>query len=197
MPLNMVQLEGLHAADIVNGLNIKGELFSVCRGKELVIAIDRVSSIYNLLRSRNTNDTLSIFQFIIRVGYALEAHSFWIPTDIYSKITSSSPIQRGKKSKTFLIPEELYDGPPDSIGQISIQAAFVCPDWTLIFADHNVMVTFHVMALRYAITKEDLLPSSKVCGFFMSMNSSHYSFGSVDLALYMELQAWCSLLQRT
>ena len=127
----------------------------------------------------------------------MEAHSFWIPTDVYLKITNSSPIQRGKKSKTFLIPEELYDGPPDSIGQISIQAAFICPDWTLIFADHNVMVTFHIMALRYAITKADLLPSSKVCGFLTSVISYHLTCGSIDLAISMELQAWSSLLPRT
>ena len=51
--------------------------------------------------------------------------------------------------------------------QISIQAAFVCPEWTLIFVDHNVMITFHIMALHSSITREDLLPSSKVYEFEM------------------------------
>ena len=41
------------------------------------------------------------------------------------------------------------------------------PEWTLIFVDHNVMITFHIMALHSAITREDLLPSSKVYEFEM------------------------------
>lgn len=131
----------------------------------MVIAINRVSPILHSLCFCNTN---IIFQYIIRVGYALEAHSFWIPTEVYLKITTSPPVQRGKKSKTFLIPEDLYDGPPNSLGQVSIQAAFISPEWTLIFVDHNVMITFHVMALHYAVTKDDLLPTSKVSQLLMS-----------------------------
>jgi hypothetical protein len=35
------------AADIVNGLNIRGPLLSVARGKEAIFAIGQVSSTYN------------------------------------------------------------------------------------------------------------------------------------------------------
>jgi len=44
-------------------------------------------------------------------------------------------------------------------------SAYVCPEWTWIFVDHNVMFTFHIMALRHVYTKEDLKPDSEVFHF--------------------------------
>jgi hypothetical protein len=70
--------------------------------------------------------------------------------------------KRGEKSKAFSIPPKHYSGPAGSQGQVSIQAAFIRPDWTLIFVDHNVMISFHVMALRNVCTAADLKPTSKV-----------------------------------
>ena len=99
---------------------------------------------------------------IFRIGLGLEAHCLWIPTKIYSEIVSAPLQKRGQKSHAYGIPSHLFDGPPSVKGQISIQMAFICPDWTLIFADHNVMISFHVMRLRWPCMEEDFCPGSKV-----------------------------------
>jgi hypothetical protein len=99
---------------------------------------------------------------VIRVGLALEGHGLWIPTQTYQDIIAGGVIPRGVKSSSFVVPPQYWDGCPSVIGQISIQAAFVCPEWTWIFVDHNVMITFHVMALRVPVTNSDFLPGSKV-----------------------------------
>lgn len=39
---------------------------------------------------------------------------------------------------------------------LSIQLAFVCPDWTLIFTDHNTCFNVHVMPLRYYFQPDDI-----------------------------------------
>jgi hypothetical protein len=99
---------------------------------------------------------------VIRVGLALEGHGLWIPTQTYQDIIEGGVIPRGVKSSTFVVPPQYWDGCPSVTGQISIQAAFVSPEWTWIFVDHNVMITFHVMALRVPCTNSDLQPGSKV-----------------------------------
>ena len=52
-------------------------------------------------------------------------------------------------------------------GHISIQAAFRSEDWTLLFMDHNVMITFHIMGLRNSCKREDLEPGSQVSFFII------------------------------
>ena len=84
---------------------------------------------------------------IFHIGLGLEAHCLWIPTKIYSDIVSAPLQKRGQKSHAYGIPSHLFDGPPNVKGQISIQMAFIRPDWTLIFADHNVMISFQGMRL--------------------------------------------------
>ena len=105
----------------------------------------------------------NLFKFIFRVCYSLEGHSFWVPTATYDTIVSYPPVNRGKKSKSYNITPELWDGVPGAEGQISIQAAFRCPDWTLLFVDHNVMISFYVMTLWKPCTRQDLKPGSIVC----------------------------------
>ena len=101
-------------------------------------------------------------QFVIRVGLALEAHGLWVPMQVYKDIIAGGVTWRRVKSSSFVIPAQYWDGCPSIIGQISIQAAFVCLEWTWVFVDHNVMITFHVMALRATCSSEDLRPGSKV-----------------------------------
>ena len=99
---------------------------------------------------------------IFHIGLGLEAHCLWIPTKIYSEIVSAPLQKRGQKSHAYGIPSHLFDGPPSVKGQISIQMGFICPHLTLIFADHNVMISFHVMCLRWPCMEEDFCPGSKV-----------------------------------
>jgi hypothetical protein len=145
--------------DIVRDLDIEGELIAAFRGKELVFAIDKVLDSYF---HTMVMLTFILFEFIFRVCYSLEGHSFWVPTATYDTIVSYPLVNRGKKSKSYNITPELWDGLPGGEGQISIQAAFRCPDWTLLFVDHNVMISFYVMALRKACTRQDLMPGSIV-----------------------------------
>lgn len=105
----------------------------------------------------------NVLQTLIRIGLGLEAHCLWIPTAMYYEIVNAPLQLRGKKSHAYGIPSHLFDGPPGMNGQISIQLAFIRPDWTLIFADHNVMISFHIMQLRRPCTPSDLRPGSKVC----------------------------------
>jgi hypothetical protein len=108
----------------------------------------------------------------------------WIPTSLYKAILSRGVVPRGVKSSSFTIPDDHWDGCVSIPGQISIQAAYVCPEWTWIFVDHNVMLTFHVMALRRVCTKDDLRPGSDVCTsflpssfFFSKLKTLLFSFG--------------------
>ena len=101
------------------------------------------------------------------MSFALEGHSFWIPTHMYDDIVSYSPVNKGKTSRAFAIPSKYWDGLPGMVGYLSIQAAFRCQDWTLLFIDHNVMITFHVMGLQNPCKKEDLEPGSLVSFKFL------------------------------
>jgi hypothetical protein len=81
---------------------------------------------------------------------------------MYNKITTGKMSKRRKKSRSFKIPRKYCDGPRSARRKISIQAAFVSKNATLIFVDHNVMLTFHVMRFFRAIKPEDLVPTSRV-----------------------------------
>lgn len=104
---------------------------------------------------------LSKFQYLICIGLALEAHGFWMPTSDYRTIVEAPTNSRGKKGKQFIIPKSIYDGPQNH-GIVTIQMAFICPDFTFVFADHNVMVTFHIMCLTLFCVQSDLTPSLMV-----------------------------------
>ncbi|KAJ7110761.1 hypothetical protein C8R46DRAFT_1240461 [Mycena filopes] len=132
------------AADFVNNLKIRGRLSAKARGKELVIAIC----------NKNTGRN-----FVFRIGFALEAHCFWIPTDMYWRIVSEPAVTRGLKSQAYAIPDEYIDGPAKE-RCVSIQAAFIHPDYTLLFVDHNVFITFHLMQMPPSFTPSDLRPES-------------------------------------
>ncbi|KDR73757.1 hypothetical protein GALMADRAFT_212561 [Galerina marginata CBS 339.88] len=138
---DVTHLNGKPATEIINALEIKGELFCAARGKEIVVAIHN---------------------FLIRVCFGVEGHCFWIPTDVYHTMLAEGAVGRGTKSQTFLVPSNCRSGPAGNIQQLSMQAAFVRPDWTLVFVDHNVMITFHIMALKRAILSSDLEPGSSL-----------------------------------
>jgi len=58
---------------------------------------------------------------------------------------------------------------PQICGQLSILVAFVCPDWTFILVDHNVMLMLHFMALWTPCTMEDLRPDSNTSVYLFSL----------------------------
>ncbi|KAJ7439172.1 hypothetical protein B0H11DRAFT_2205856 [Mycena galericulata] len=124
-------------ADFINELNITGRIFAKARGKELIVAI------FNPRTGKNAS------------------HCYWIPTSWYKQIVSQPPVRRGKKSMAFLIPDEFIDGPGTG-RKISIQAAFIRPEYTFIFSDHNVMITFHLMQLAPSFFPVHLAPGSAV-----------------------------------
>jgi hypothetical protein len=76
-------------------------------------------------------------------------------------------------------------------GLVSIQAAFRCMDWTLIFVDHNVMITFYVMALRRPCKQEDLKPGSTVSTWKLP-SFCYLLFPTINLAMepHMESHSW-------
>ncbi|KAF5348274.1 hypothetical protein D9756_010448 [Leucocoprinus leucothites] len=163
-------LRGKSAVEIMNGLHIRGRLYGISRGKELVIGIDC---------------------YIIRICFGLEGHSLWIPTSVYKEITSASPVKRGTKSWVFKIPPSHWSGPPDLSSLVSIQAAFVRPDWTLIFCDHNVMITFHVMAIRRSIDSSDFEPDSPLWPYLWSNSHGPVSYLEAEASVFEEnLGAW-------
>ncbi|KAJ7181277.1 hypothetical protein C8R46DRAFT_1187422 [Mycena filopes] len=140
--------------EYVNNLHIEGRISAKARGKELLLGIS------NPKTNRN---------FLIRVGFALEGHCFWIPTSWYHTIVGQPPVERGKKSFAFPVPDEFVDGP---LGGriISIQAAFIRPKYTLIFVDHNVMIQFHVMQIRTS-PEGNMVPGSPI--WDLVWNSKH------------------------
>jgi len=94
----------------------------------------------------------------------------WIPTDQYKDITSKDPVKCGEKSFAFVVPPEYCDSPKGIPVKASIQAAFMRPDWTLLFLDHNVMIQFHIMRLRGPFSPQNIKPESAVS------NTIKYSF---------------------
>jgi hypothetical protein len=82
---------------------------------------------------------------------------------MYQDIISQTPVLRGEKSFSYPIPAKYIDGPElETSRVISIQAALIHPDYTLVFADHNVMIQFHLMRVADSFVAADLNPHSKV-----------------------------------
>ncbi|KAK1236062.1 fatty acid synthase alpha subunit Lsd1 [Marasmius sp. AFHP31] len=141
-------IHGTPVAEVVNRLKAKGRLYCVVRGKELIVLFS---------------------YFVIRVHFALEGHCFWILTTQYKQIIKQPLEKRGKTSKAFRLPIEYVQG-PSSTSLVSIQAAFIRPDWTLLFCDHNVQITFHVMRTRRVYTGEHLQPGSELWLYLWSQS---------------------------
>ncbi|KAJ7698850.1 hypothetical protein B0H16DRAFT_1705916 [Mycena metata] len=74
-------------------------------------------------------------------------------------IVNTPTVQRGSKSQAYPVPNEYIDGPANGV-VISIQAAFIRPEYTLIFCDHNVMIQFHLMQMPPGFSAQDLDPAS-------------------------------------
>ncbi|KAJ6617308.1 hypothetical protein B0H10DRAFT_2218648 [Mycena sp. CBHHK59/15] len=168
----------LQPADFVNSLQITGHLTAKARGKELVIAI------CNRITQKN---------FAIRISFGLEVHCFWIPTSWYEVITSALTIARGRKSRAFAIPDEYIDGPVKAAKLLEsssdAEAAFKRLKWTLIFVDHDVMITFHLMQLPASFTAADLRPGSSIWRCLWS--STHGPVHSLEPEETMAtLRAW-------
>ncbi|KAF9548078.1 hypothetical protein CPC08DRAFT_769318 [Agrocybe pediades] len=137
-----------HGPDIANRLEISGPLYSAVRGKEL---------------------TIGIGSYLIRICFGLEGHCFWMPTAMYKEIVSRGTVNRGAKSQAFVVPEEFSAGPKGGKAPlVSIQAAFIKPDMTLVFVDHNVMITFYIMALRRVCRKDDFTVGSSLWPYLWS-----------------------------
>ncbi|KAJ7490481.1 hypothetical protein FB451DRAFT_1361348 [Mycena latifolia] len=144
---NASALSGVkHPAVFMNELSITGRIFPKARGKELIIAICNSQSRRN---------------FVFRINFGPEAHCFWMPTAWYRQIVSQPPAHRGEKSYAFIIPGEYIDGPAGE-HVISIQAAFIQPIWTLVFADHNVIIQFHLMQFSGNFVPGDIHPGSSI-----------------------------------
>ncbi|KAJ7801804.1 hypothetical protein B0H14DRAFT_3782432 [Mycena olivaceomarginata] len=155
------------AAEFVNSLNINGCLTAKARGKELIIAICNATTGANIL---------------FRVGYYMEGHCFWMPTKVYKDIISQTPVLRGEKSFSYPIPAKYIDGPKLETNRvISIQAAFIRPDYTLVFADHNVMIQFHLMRVTDSFVPADLNPHSNIWpALWSSTHGPVYSLEPVE-----------------
>ncbi|KAJ6603378.1 hypothetical protein DFH09DRAFT_1124289 [Mycena vulgaris] len=172
-------------AEYVNSLNIVGRLYAKARGKELLIAICNKSKAEN---------------FIFRIAFGLEAHCFWLPTRWYTTITSQMPVKCGEKSRAFPIPSE-YILDSDALSKeghiISIQAAFIRPKWTLVFVDHNVLITFHLMQASPAFLPSHIEPGSTSKIWSVLWSSTH---GPVYIqepnAMLRALQDWRSRISK-
>ncbi|KAL0567247.1 fatty acid synthase alpha subunit Lsd1 [Marasmius crinis-equi] len=135
------RLNGKHPANVINQLKPTGELFCAIRGKELVILVG---------------------EYAIRISFGTEGHAFWLPTKKYQQIIALPTVKRGEKGTAFQVPSDYIIGPERTEPlKISIQAAFVRPQWTLLFVDHQVFITFHVMRLWRCGTAKDLKPGSE------------------------------------
>ncbi|KAF8157785.1 hypothetical protein BJ912DRAFT_1070069 [Pholiota molesta] len=134
-------LNGKPSASIINMLDISGRIYCTYCGKELAIGIG---------------------EYIFRVNFGTEAHCFWIPTVQYQTITGRNMVSRGTKGSAYTVPTEYIFGPSGVNPLLSVQLAFVRPDWTLIMVDHNVLIQFHVMRLRRVCTADDFVTGSPV-----------------------------------
>lgn len=107
---------------------------------------------------------------------------------MYQAIVQEPPQNRGVLSKAYGIPDHYYDGPTGSRGLVSIQAAYMRPDWTLVFVDHNVMITFHVLRLSRECNAHDLKPGSMV------RDSNYFPF-LIDILMHFQL--WPAIWSKT
>ncbi|KAJ7035751.1 hypothetical protein C8F04DRAFT_1341690 [Mycena alexandri] len=146
--------KNMPTTEFVSSLKIHGRISAKARGKELVVAIC----------NSNTGENI-----VFRIAFGLEAHCFWIPIEWCRQIVSAPTVPRGSKSQAYAVPDEYIEGPATD-RLISIQAAFIRPEYTLLFVDHNVMIQFHLMQTRAAFTSRDLVPTSEFWSCLWSGN---------------------------
>ncbi|KAJ6556765.1 hypothetical protein DFH09DRAFT_1164444 [Mycena vulgaris] len=137
---------------------------------------------------------------IFRIAFGLEAHCFWLPTRWYTTITSRTPVKRGEKSRAFPIPSEYIldsDAPSKEGHIISIQAAFIRPKWTLVFVDHNVLITFHLMQASPAFLPSHIEPGSTSKIWSALWSSTHGPVYSQEAdAMLHALRDWRSRISK-
>lgn len=93
-----------------------------------------------------------------------------MPTSMYQDIVAGGVQDRGTLGTAFVIPQKHCDVLPNG-GQpwdvtISIQVAFIAAGWTLVFCDHNVLISFHLMALKAQVPRSAIMvgePVSDIC----------------------------------
>ncbi|KAF7374061.1 hypothetical protein MSAN_00287000 [Mycena sanguinolenta] len=167
-------------AEFVNTLKIAGRISAKARGKELVIAIcnKHMGKNVSTIGFNSCESTLRgrPGKFVMRVTFGLEGHCFWIPTQMYRWIVSQEPVPRGETSYAYPIKDEDVDGPATGC-KVSIQAAFIRPEYTLIFVDHNSLIQFHVMQMPEHFTADDLRPGSEFWPVLWSQCSASRCFG--------------------
>lgn len=195
-------MNGKTAPEIVNELRIHGQLQCALRGKEIAIGIADVSHLLHcfteLYGLSLTNDYA---QYIIRISFQTEGHCFWMLTTQYKQIVGGETTQRGSKGTAFQVPPELVIGPERNDGKIlkiTIAAAFIRPQWTLVFIDHQCFMTFHILRLCRACTPHDFdVKKSTVCApHILRANSLTvfysfgYGFGAKTMGLFIPLSQW-------
>ncbi|KAJ7736565.1 hypothetical protein DFH07DRAFT_966800 [Mycena maculata] len=135
-------------AEYINNLKITGRLHAKARGKERLFAI-----------CNSTIRTNVCITFICCV-----IHFSW-----YYTIVSRPMVPRGELGQAFSIPDEYIDGPLwDRV--ISIQAALIRPNWTLVFVDHNSIIQFHFMHLSPSFSPADMQPGSQIWPLLWNAN---------------------------
>ncbi|THU77365.1 hypothetical protein K435DRAFT_877954 [Dendrothele bispora CBS 962.96] len=77
---NSHNLNGKHAAEIMNELKPTGHLHCAIQGKELVIGIG---------------------EYVLHICFSTEAHTFWIPTTLYQIIINGSTLPQGEEGHSF------------------------------------------------------------------------------------------------
>lgn len=81
---------------------------------------------------------------------------------MYQEIVASPTYHRNKSGVlAWRIPQHLTTGPQPFI-LITIQLAFIRPDHTLIFVDHNALLSFHIIRRRQSCLSTDFSSNSQV-----------------------------------
>ncbi|KAJ7697852.1 hypothetical protein B0H17DRAFT_1130132 [Mycena rosella] len=157
-------------AHLINRLKICGHIKAKARGKELIVTIS----------NRETRKHLSSSYFVSILALKAIASGFPQP----------GACPEGEKSKAFVVPAEYNDGPAEHL-LLSIQAAFIRPKWTLIFVDHNVFITFHLMQASKIFVPQDLEPGSAIWPALWSRSHGPVYNQEPEAAL-QALDAWRS-----
>lgn len=87
--------------------------------------------------------TYTVQQFIIRISFELEGHCLWVPLATYHELLGNV-----HDTGCFTTSEGHIFGPLSACRTIVIQASIVTPEWTILFIDHQRLITFHVMELK-------------------------------------------------
>jgi hypothetical protein len=73
------------AVEIINSLNVRGQLFHAHQGKEFIFSINNVGGAVWVDIEEVHTDNL---QTVLHIGLVLEAHCLWIPMTMYQTIVS-------------------------------------------------------------------------------------------------------------